>query len=803
MLIKPRWRKVLRDLWLNRNRTIVVVLSIAVGVFAVGAITSSQIILSRDLTESYLATNPAHATIYTVDAFGDELVKSVRNMRQIEAAEARRSVHLRVKTGPEEWRLLRAVAIPDYHDIEVDQISPEKGEWPPPDDELLIERAALGLLKAEVGDTVLVKTPSGREKRMRIAGLVHDLTAQMFVLDGMSYGFITFETMEWLGEDRNYNELRIRVAENTNDRDHIQAVTNDVRDKIEDGGHSVLFSLVPNPGEHPLNFLIQAISAILGALGILSLLLSAFLVVNTISALLTQQTRQIGIMKAVGARTIQITELYLVMVILFGLLALFVAVPLGVAGTHIFSSYMAGFLNFDVDNIRLPRSALLLQVAVGLFVPLIAALYPVIAGVSVTVREAISEQGLGKGRFGSSWIDRLLTNVQQLPLLHRWLTRPLLLSLRNTFRRKGRLVLTLTTLILGGAIFIAVFSVRASLLNTLDTWLSYFQYDVAAQFTRDYRVERIRQETLQVSGVTVVESWAYYNARRLRPDGSNSGNIALFAPYADTQLIRPVVEKGRWLLPEDDNAIVVNTLLLRDEPDLGLGDDLILKIKGKETTWKIVGIVKGGSMIATCFANYPYFVQITNDVNRAEWVFVETEAHTIEYQEQVARTLEEHFERVGLDVSMMAKVAEERAEVEAMFEVIVILLLFMAVLLAVIGGLGLMGTMSINVLERTREIGVMRAIGASDVSVRRVFVIEGVIIGLISWLAGALLAYPISKGLSIVVGNQFLSTPLDYRFAIEGVIIWLVVVVILAAVASFIPAWNASRLTVREVLAYE
>jgi putative ABC transport system permease protein len=133
----------------------------------------------------------------------------------------------------------------------------------------------------------------------------------------------------------------------------------------------------------------------------------------------------------------------------------------------------------------------------------------------------------------------------------------------------------------------------------------------------------------------------------------------------------------------------------------------------------------------------------------------------------------------------------------------VVLLLIMAFLLAVIGGLGLMGTMSINVLERTREIGVMRAIGASNKSVRRIFIIEGIIIGVISWLVGAVLAFPISKVLSDLIGAQFLSAPLNYTFSLNGAIIWLVLVIILATVASFLPAWNASRFTVREVLAYE
>lgn len=802
-MLKPRWRKVLRDLWLNKTRTFLVVLSIAVGVFAVGTIASSQIILSRDLTEAYLATNPASATFFTFDSFGDNVVEAVEAMDEVKEAEGRRRVIVRAKTGPEEWRLLYLIAIPDFDDVKIDQFQPEAGAWPPPDNEILIERAALGLLKAQMGDTILIKTPEGKERSMHIAGLAHDLNAQMYVFDGAAYGFITTDTLDWLNQPPDYNELRIIVADHADDRDHIRHVANQVQDKIEDGGRTVLFILIPEPGKPILDFLIQAISVLMGALAVMSLLLSGFLVVNTISALLAQQVRQIGIMKAVGARSRQVMGMYLVTVTIFGLLALLIAIPAGVVGAYLFTRFIAGFLNFDVTGFRLPPDVLLAEIGVGLVVPLLAGLYPIIAGVRVTVREANSTYGLGKGQFGTRRFDRWLLSLHQTPFLRRNISRPLLLSLRNTFRRRTRLTLTLLTLTFAGMIFITVFSVRVSMLTTLDNWMAYYRWDVAVQFERDYRVERILRETLNVPGVVRAETWGFASARRKRPDGSDSDSIILYAPPAETKMARPTIIAGRWLRPEDTNAVVVNSLLLRDEPDIRLGSEIILKIEGEEKPWRIVGILTGGFPMATMFANYPYFAQVVNEVGQAQWVFATTEQSTLDYQNKVVRALEARFEHIGFDVSATAKVAEEKAEMVAIFEVIVVLLLIMAVLIAVIGGLGLMGTMSINVLERTREIGVMRAIGASNGAVRGIFIVEGVIIGVLSWAVGAILAYPASKYLSDLVGQQFLSAPLDYTFSINGVVLWLVVVVLLSALASFLPAWNASRLTVREVLAYE
>ncbi len=127
----------------------------------------------------------------------------------------------------------------------------------------------------------------------------------------------------------------------------------------------------------------------------------------------------------------------------------------------------------------------------------------------------------------------------------------------------------------------------------------------------------------------------------------------------------------------------------------------------------------------------------------------------------------------------------------------------MAALLAVVGGMGLTGTMSINVLERRREIGVMRSIGASDGAVLKLVMVEGMLIGLLSWLIAMLLAIPLSGVLSYAVGQALLQTPFEYAFSIAGALLWLLLVVIISLVASYVPARNASRLTVREVLAYE
>jgi putative ABC transport system permease protein len=361
----------------------------------------------------------------------------------------------------------------------------------------------------------------------------------------------------------------------------------------------------------------------------------------------------------------------------------------------------------------------------------------------------------------------------------------------------------LTTLTLGGMIFVGVLTVRASAYQTIEDALDYWKYDVELQFSRPYKISLLEREALRVPGVVKAESWGFGSARRLRDNDTESDNVFMVAPPADTQFLQPTILEGRWLLPDDGNAVVVNTDLVKDEPDVKVGDEIVLKLDNRETTWRVVGLAKGVLSGPIVYANYPTYSNVVRSLGRAGSIQIVTEGHDAASQEAVGRAVEDHFESLGMRVSNKETTSSIRQRIQSQFDIIVVFLAIMAVLLALVGGLGLMGTMSINVLERTREIGVMRAVGASDGAVLRIGIVEGVLIGALSWFLGTALSFPMSKLLSDAVGVAFVKAPLSYTFSLGGAALWLGLVIALAALASFLPAHNASRLTVREVLAYE
>jgi putative ABC transport system permease protein len=794
-MLRPRWRKVLRDLWSNKTRTLLVVLSIAVGVFAIGMVGGSRVILMRDLTDTWMSVNPASATLNT-EAFGDDLVQVVRKMPGIGEAEARRTMQVRVQVGPDEWKNMRIFAIPDFDDMRIYKARSLSGEWPPKAHTLLLERAASSLFGIGAGQTMLIELPDGKQYTLKVDGLVHDPGQCPAAICSTGYGYITLDTAEWLGQPRDFNQLNIVVAENNLDKDHIQTVAIQVQNKLEKSGRLVFGTDILDPGKHPVDSFVQALILLLGIIGFFALSLSGFLVINTIGALLTQQTRQIGVMKSIGAGSRDIVGMYLVTVLAFGVLSLVVSVPLGVLGAWALANYFAGLFNFDITTVSVPPMVLALQVAAGLLVPLLAALVPVLTGTRITVREAISGYGLGKGRFGKGRLDRLIERV-------RFLSRPMLLSLRNTFRRKGRLALTLSTLTIAGVIFMAVMTVRASLNLTLDDIFAYYDYDVNVTLSRPYRTAEL-DEALRLPGVVGVEYWSNYSGQRLLADDSESPNgFGILSMPAQTEIFKPKINSGRWLLPEDAPAVVVNTEFIKKQPDVKVGDEIRIKVAGKKTTLRVVGIADILFDQPAVYVNQSYFSRIVGDVGTSSQAQVLTERHDGAFQAQMAKLIEERFKRQGIGLSSTLTLTKLQENSSGGINVIVMFLLIMAVLLAAVGGLGLMGTMSINVLERTREIGVMRAIGATDGAVLRIVMLEGILIGMLSWLIGALVAFPVSKLMNQGVGVAFQAPGLSFTFSTQGVLLWLGIVVVLAGMASFLPAWNATRVTVRDVLSYE
>jgi putative ABC transport system permease protein len=809
--MKPRWRKVLHDLFDNKGRTLLVVLSIAVGVFSIGVIAGAYQIISTDMSASYAANRPANVEMRMTD-FDADVLTVIRNQRNVKNAEARRVFNIRVRVpGTEKWTTLDMTAFESFEDNTINLLKPIEGATAPKKREVLLEKDALENLNVDVGGLLEFQLPDGSTKTLPVVGIVQDTAAGAgdFLADPFAY--ITLDTLQYLGQPKLYNRALVIVKGDDDDPLHIREVGAEVKDKIEKGGGTVIRSRYSETHQHPLGNTINAVLGILLALGVLIVLLSSSLIANTLSALLNQHLRHIGVMKLVGGQRRQVFRMYITLIMAFSIIALAIAVPFGGIGAYALAEFIATKLSFSLLGYRIVPIAFLIQIVVGLFVPLIAGLAPVVNGSRITVLKALSgdlaedEIQFKDGKMRLSWFDWAQVKVTRLLAargIH--IPRPFIISLRNTFRRRSRLVLTLFTLTMGGAIFISVFNVRVTLHNYIGQIGKYFRADVTLDFDQAYRLKEIEKAVMRVDGVTEIEGWQFTSGELMDNQKNVVENVTLLGPPAESRLVQPLLVDGRWLHPDDKRKMAVSESLKQSFPDLKAGDFMNMRINGHDEVWQIIGIFKFVSQEGVLgYAPYEYISEMNNLANRSYSFRIVTEQHDRAYQDAKAEELDKYLRDKGYKVRLSeAGSASLDAAVESL-DILVVFLLIMAILTAIVGSMGLTGTMGMNVLERTREIGITRAIGADDRAVIRTVIAEGVVIGMISFGLAIILSIPFTYGLSTIVSLAIFQTPIEVVFTYVGYAIWLALVLVLSTFASILPARNAARLTIREVLAYE
>ncbi len=795
--IRPSWQKTLADLLANKTRTLLVVASIAVGVFAIGAIATTYVILSEDIGVSYASAQPANIEIMT-DPFDDNLLKVVEDIPGVAGAEGRQMFAVRAGWDGKNWKPLDVVATDDFAEAEMNLLTAVTGTIYPNDRELMVREDMMNSSGLQAGDEALVQLADGTIRTMPVVGTVGDqYAAGNFAAPPR--GYVTLDTAEWLGAQDSFNRLYVQVVDG-DDEAAIEAVAAEVEDKVERTGRTIYRTNTNKTTAHPLESMVLAMVGVLAALGVLIMLLSSSLIVNTLNALLTQHRRQIGVMKLVGGRGPQISIMYIALIIGYGLIALVIAVPLGVIAGYGLAGFMGSMMSIQLQDFRIVPIAILLQVILAFAVPLFAGYFPVNKGTKMTVRRAISEENPGEQTTNSGLVDNL-------GLRFSWVSRPLLLSIRNTFRRKGRLALTLFTLIMAGAIFIAVFNVRDSMNGFMDTLGQHYIADVMVNLSEPYRATEVEREIMQMPGVERVESFGAAMAEVLDEEDEVVLNMIIVAPPDGTSLLDPEMVAGRWLEPGDEKVVVVSDKIYDEYPDLEPGDLLRVEIAGQRVEeWPVAGVYRfidmaGNDILA--YANYGTISHLTNTPGQASSYRVIAHAETLESQNALSQSLDSHLRERGYKISNIEAGKVTRQQQAQGMNILVIFLMTMAILTAVVGSIGLMGTMGMNVLERTREIGVMRAIGAVDREVVKSVVVEGLVIGLISFAAAAVLSFPISFILLRIISTAMLGTIMPLEITMIGFFVWLGVVIFLSVVASIVPARSAARLTIREVLAYE
>jgi putative ABC transport system permease protein len=274
-------------------------------------------------------------------------------------------------------------------------------------------------------------------------------------------------------------------------------------------------------------------------------------------------------------------------------------------------------------------------------------------------------------------------------------------------------------------------------------------------------------------------------------------------PASTTTLTPPKLLEGRWLNPGETGAVVLNQIARNNTiPNLHAGDTVQLLVGGATTTWRVVGIVEEKGHGSGVYATAEGFAKAIGQPPRVNQLRIVTARHDEQTRQAVADAVASTLTDAGVEVMSAASISRSEAISAGHLGPVILILLGVALPLGVVGVIGLASTMTANILDRTREFGVMHAIGALPKAVRRIVTAEGVFLAIVSCLVAALPALGLTAVLGAGLGNLFFSAPLPYRISIPAILIWTAVVILGAVLATEAAGSRASRITVREALTY-
>lgn len=800
--MKIRYLKVLRDITSDYAKNAMLVLAIALGVFGIGCILGGYAVVRREMTANYMGTLPASATIELDDSIPRRLVDSINQLPVVNEADRRATLTARMNVNGK-WYPILLFVIDDFNNLRISKFHRLSGEAEPALGSMLVERTALSMMEAQEGATITVKTRSGNPKSVRIAGTVHDPALAPAWQEQAGYGYITLATLHWLGEQQHFDQLKIRVAANEDSAPRITEQARTVSAWLEKKGYKVHEIQVPPPNRHPHQSQMEAVMTIFIVFSYLILILGSILVATSMATLMVKQVRQIGVMKTIGATSGQIAGMYLIMLVILCLVALAVGIPLSRLAASVLYSRIATLLNLELTDTGIPQWVPLLQIATGILIPLLVAAFPVVRGSRLPVRQAMDNYGVSQsGSIQASWFMRL-TSL-------RFLGETFLLSLRNVFRQRTRLAMTLGLLAAGGAMFMTALNVSSAWDANLSRIYTQRLYDLEIRLNNPMQANEAFAQLKKIGGVQQIEAGSFapvsiandgpYAVSHTYPDKGH-GSFTVLALPVPTQLLKPTVVEGHWLNTQSATDVVLNQLARKK--GMKLGDTLRLSVGGKPTTWRIIGFTEDVGSAATAYVSTDALAKYIPPSGRSAMLRIAFANRDRAFVKTKINEVENRLEREQIAVRSSVPVWLLHNAIAGHMRILINSLMAMAILMALVGTLGLLSTMSMNVMERTREIGVMRALGATPNRIRNLIVWEGLTIGAFSILLAFVLSLLLSTYLGQFIGNMAFRTPLSLAISPVALGIWVILIVVGSYLATLFPARRANRLTTREALAYE
>ena len=775
----PRWllHKTWRDIVRRPLRSLLTVAGVLIGVAGVVAILTTAQGFTR--VQANIAQHAALAdiTIATREA-PPSIARIVARLPNVVAAEVR-LFHFARGQAVERAFTFAMVGVFDFEQQRINRIELLEGRWPRIPNEAVVEPAA-GL---HIGETVSVRAPDGRPYTFTIVGLARQPISIAATLSGVPDLFVPASALERLLDTTGGNRLYVRLTANADRQRAADAIGRLLTARAIVHGAPT----IRPPGTYPGKRELDALLLLLMLFAVLGLALGGFLVTATINAIVIESANEIAILKTLGATRIQVLTWVLLLAALYGGLGTLLGLLVGSAGGFVLMRQIGSLLNIT-PPFTLEPIALLGGIAVGSATALFSGLAPAWHATAIPVRLALGTYGLAEER--------------ALPRLERWLhplrTRaPLVvMALRNTLRRRLRTLITIGAIGAGVTGFLGALSTEASVNQTIETVFSMYTAD-AWLITRTHSTAQLARSLERVPHVEQAEAWllrdcwaAYIEAR-------------CWGMPPSTTLYHPRLQAGRWLDPADPLGVVISADLAT-ERQLAPGENMVVAIGDQRLTLHVRGIVHdnsiflGSTITAKVFLPHATLTRLIQRERYANIFALRVRPNDISTVEQVLAEIERRF----ADVRPVGEpAAAEREAAERQSRILALALRAMLLLVGLIGGLGILNTLTLGIIERRREIGILRALGSTMREFLLIFGSEAIAYALVGWGIGLVLG--------ILLGRSFVATMERVLFAIPFLFVpsfalWSLLFALgLSLCAAIVPALLAARVPPAEALRYE
>lgn len=773
--------KAYRDITKRKVRSVLTVLGILIGVAGIVTIVSTSQNLTRAQAQAFNSSSQADVTLWVWDA-PPSLERALEAIPNVAEAELRNTYGTKWKVG-EVWQDIYFIGIADFGGMEVNQIALKEGRYPAWD-ECLLEISVKEVASVAVGQEITYRAgPDNAERYLTVSGFAQSPAYLSSALTNLSVAYAPAGTVGKMLGIAGSNQVLVKVSDFSVVAETVEEIKRTIAKRGLAHGQPEVRDPMNYPGRRELDALIL-VMFLFSALG---LVLSGFLVANTLSAIIAEGVREIGVMKAIGASRGQVMRLYLLTTLFYGLAGTVLGLLVGSVSQWFLTAYIGRLANVEVP-FRLSPQGLLLGTLVGLGVTLLAGLGPVWTGTTITVGEALAGYGI-TSTYGQGLLDRALRRVRGLPSL-------VGMSLRNLARRKARNAVTLAVIALSTAAYLAAQSTGASVSQAIDGIFDIYSPEAWIYFNEPVD-SRFGAMLLTVPGVRYVEPWS------LDDCWVGFAKARLWGLPADTALYRYQLDAGRWYREGETDAIVISADLAAAR-DLHLGDVVEVQVGDAARDFRVVGIADdysiflGSTVTAKVFLPVDVTHRMLGRLGRASFFALQLDDSTPEGVNRILGQLERKFR------SWRPGTVAAHREFESALEqskVLSVGLSVMVTIVALISAVGVMNTLTLSVLERRREIGVLRAVGANDASLFQVFLTEGLSLGLAGWVLGTVVGYPAGRFFVTQMGRLLFQ--LKFVFTISLLLTGFFFAILLVVLASLGPALGAARLPVAETLRYE